>query len=154
MGNVQYLSVEGLKKLQDELQELKTVKRKELTERIEAAKALGDLSENSEYHEAMAALNLIELRIFEVEQTLKNYQLIEETGGRQERVGLGSTVTVKINNREREYMIVGSNEADPIQGKISNESPIGSALMNAGVGDQVEVKLPAGTAVYAVVAIK
>jgi len=156
MSNVNYLSPDGLAKLQEELDELKNVRRKELTERIEAAKALGDLSENAEYHEAKDALAMTEGRIYEVEQILKNYLIIEEGGGEKgsDRVQIGSTVKVRVNGKERTYTIVGSNEADPVNGKISNESPIGSALLNAKNGDKVEVRSPSGLVVYEVVEIQ
>ncbi|MFA6429080.1 MAG: transcription elongation factor GreA [Patescibacteria group bacterium] len=154
MSTVQYLSAEGLKKLQNELHELKTVRRAELTERIEAAKALGDLAENAEYHEAMDALQMVEARIYEVSEALKNYQLIEDTGGKQDVVRIGSTVQVKVNGKERTFTIVGSNEADPLVGKISNESPIGSALLGKQAGEQTEVRSPAGLVIYQVVAIQ
>jgi transcription elongation factor GreA len=152
--HVNYLSAEGLKKLQEELVELKTVKRREAAERIEVAKSLGDLSENAEYHEAHEAATMIEGRIFEIEEMLKNVQLFDEaksTGSTKVRVG--TTVTVEINGKERVFTIVGSNEADPLAGKISNESPIGQALLGSTVGQSVSVRTPVGENVYKIVRI-
>lgn len=154
MSAVHYVSAEGLKKLQDELSFLKTVRRKELTERIAAAEALGDISENAEYHEAKDALGLVESRIYEVGETLKNYTLIEPVERNAKTVRIGSTVRVRVQGKEKTFTIVGSSEADPLAGKISNESPIGSALLGAEVGSEVEVRLPSGLMVYEVVSIQ
>lgn len=150
--SAQYVSPEFLAKLNAELKDLKTVKRRELANRIEAAKSLGDLSENAEYHEAKDALGFVEGRILEIEDLLKNAVIVEqESGGSNVRVG--STVVVTVNGKEKTFTIVGSNEADPLTGKVSNESPIGHALLGAKVGDQVEVETPAGTTVYEVARI-
>ena len=156
MSTVNYLSPEGLANVQEELHELKSVRRKELTERIEAAKALGDLAENAEYHEAKDALAMTEGRIYELEEILKNYRIIEEGGGKEGAgsVRIGSTVDVRVQGKDRTFTIVGSNEADPMNGKISNESPIGSALLGAHAGDTVEVRSPSGLVVYEVVKIQ
>lgn len=152
MPQTQYVSAEYLQKLKDELHDLKTVKRRELANRIELAKALGDLSENAEYHEAKDALGFIEGRILEIEDLFKHAVVIEEeSGGTNVRVG--SKIKVRVNGKEREFEIVGSNEADPVSGKISNESPIGAALLGAHKGDSVEVKSPAGKTVYEVLEI-
>jgi transcription elongation factor GreA len=148
----QYVSPEFLTKLKDELKDLKTVKRRELAARIEAAKSLGDLSENAEYHEAKDALGFIEGRILEIEDLLKNAVVIEQESGAS-NVRVGSTVTVSINGKEKSFTIVGSNEADPLSGKVSNESPIGRALLGSKGGDQVEVETPGGTTVYEVLRI-
>lgn len=150
--SVQYVSAEFLAKLKEELQDLKTNKRRELAARIEAAKALGDLSENAEYHEAKDALGFVEGRILEIEDLLKNAIVIEqESGGSNVRIG--SSVVVSVNGKEKTLSIVGSNEADPLSGKISNESPIGGALIGAKAGDRVEIDTPAGTTVYEVLRI-
>lgn len=148
----QYVSPEFLEKLKAELKDLKTNKRRELAARIEEAKALGDLSENAEYHEAKDALGFVEGRIMEIEELLKEAVIVEsESGASNVRVGV--TVKVNVNGKPKEFKIVGSNEANPLEGKISNESPIGSALMGAKVGDKVSVSTPAGTSVYEVVEI-
>lgn len=152
MSQTQYVSAEYLQKLKDELHDLKTVKRRELADRIEAAKALGDLSENAEYHEAKDALGFIEGRILEIEDLFKHAVVVEEEkGGTNVRVG--SKIKVRVNDKEKTFEIVGSNEADPVAGKISNESPIGAALLGAHKGDSVEVKSPSGKTVYEVLEI-
>ncbi len=153
MGQVQYVSAEGLERLKQELRELKTVKRREAAGRIEVAKALGDLSENAEYHEAKDALALLENRIYEIEQILKDAQIIEDQAANTGVVHVGSTVIVEVRGQTRTFTIVGSNEADPATGKISNESPIGISLLGAKVGEVVDVKTPAGTAEYRITKI-
>lgn len=148
-----YLTKQGLANVQAELDELKNIKRPEATKRIEEAKALGDLSENAEYHDAKEALGMIEGRVFELEEVLKTYQLIDESGTDTKKVRIGSTVVVLVNGKEKTYTIVGSSEADPLAGKISNESPLGLALLNALVGGSVSVQTPAGPTVYKVLSI-
>ncbi len=153
MGQVQYVSAEGLERLKQELHELKTVKRREAAGRIEVAKALGDLSENAEYHEAKDALALLENRIYQIEQIVKDAQIIEDQTGNKGVVQVGSTVQVEVRGQTKTFTIVGSNEADPTMGKISNESPIGLALLGAKVGELVDVATPAGTIEYRIVRI-
>ncbi len=153
MSQIQYVSAEFLQKLKDELKDLKTVKRRELAARIETAKALGDLSENAEYHEAKDALGFVEGRILEIDDLLKNAVVIEHEAGDGSNVRVGSTVKIRVNGKEKTFEIVGSNEADPLSGKISNESPIGQALLGTRVGDEVSVKSPAGNTVYEVLTI-
>lgn len=148
----QYVSPEFLEKLKAELKDLKTNKRRELASRIEEAKALGDLSENAEYHEAKDALGFVEGRIMEIEEILKE-AVIVESGSGASNVRVGTTVKVSVNGKSKEFKIVGSNEANPLEGKISNESPIGSALMGAKAGDKVSVSTPAGSSVYEVLEI-
>lgn len=150
---VQYLSQEGLDKLKQELADLK-VRRKELANRMDEARAQGDLSENAEYHEAKDALGLCEGRIMEINEILKNYEVIDADGGAKDRVSIGSTIVVNVNGNKKTYTIVGSNESDPMAGRISNESPIGSALLGARIGEKVDVKTPAGTTVYEIVSIQ
>ncbi len=153
MPQAQYVSAEFLQKLKDELQDLKTNKRRELAARIEAAKALGDLSENAEYHEAKDELGFVEGRILEIEDLLKHAVVIEHEAEAGSNVRIGSKVKVRVNGKEKDFEIVGSNEADPLTGKISNESPIGQALLGAHAGDQVNVKTPTGATVYEVLEI-
>jgi transcription elongation factor GreA len=148
----QYVSPEFLEKLKEELKDLKTNKRREGANRIEEAKALGDLSENAEYHEAKDALGFVEGRIMEIESILKDMVIVEHEKGAS-NVRVGATVKVTVNGKPKSFQIVGSNEADPLAGKISNESPIGSALMGAKTGDKVSVDTPGGTTVYEVVEI-
>ncbi len=150
---VQYISAEGLEKVKQELQELKTTGRREAAAKIEVAKALGDLSENAEYHEAKEHLAFIEGRIAELDEIIKKAIIIEDTGS-TETVSVGSTVDVMVQGKQKTFTIAGSNEAAPADGKISNESPIGSALLGAKVGQAVEVRSPAGTTTYVVEAIR
>ncbi|MBI3627872.1 MAG: transcription elongation factor GreA [Candidatus Sungbacteria bacterium] len=145
----QYISSEGLEKLKHELQELKTAARKEIAERIEAAKALGDLSENAEYQEAKDAQSQNEARIAELEDLIREAVLISENH-RTDVVDIGSTVTVQSPKGEMKYTIVGSEEADPKEGRISNESPLGRAFLGKKKGEQVEVKAPIGIQTYTI----
>ena len=149
----EYLSPEGLEKLKKELDYLKTGKRQEIAERLEHAKSLGDLSENAEYHEAKEEQSLMENQIAELEETIRNAVLIKKdqhTG----KVEVGSTVRVKSDRGEETYTIVGSEEAKPSEGKISNESPLGKSFLGKKVGEKVEVRTPAGTAIYAILGIQ
>lgn len=148
----EYVSEEGLEKLKNELQELKTVKRQDIAARLEHAKTLGDLSENAEYQEAKEEQSLVESQIAELEDTIRNAVLIK--GHRTDQVTVGSTVRVRSDNGEESYTIVGSEEANPAQGKISNESPIGKAFLGHKVGESVEVKTPAGVTMYSIVDIR
>ncbi len=147
-----YVSNEGLENLKAELHNLKTVKRRELADRIESAKALGDLSENAEYHEAKENLAFVEGRIQQINDMLQNVSIIDPsvtTGV----IRIGSTFVAEANGKERTFKIVGSNEADPATGLISNESPLGDAFQGHSVGDKVEVQIPAGITIYTVVSI-
>jgi transcription elongation factor GreA len=148
------MSAEGIEKLKEELNTLKTVRRRELAKRIEEAKALGDLSENAEYHEAKDELGFIEGRILEIEDTLKNVAVIEHEKGEAGVVRVGSTVVTEANGKEKTYTIVGSNEADPISGKVSNESPIGDAFIGKRAGDEVTVETPGGRNYYKIKEVK
>ena len=141
--NEQIISQEGYDKLQAELTLLTTVRRKEIAERIERAKELGDLSENAEYSEAKDAQAMNEGRILELTNTLKNVTIVQRNGASNE-VAMGSRVTVKVNGNEKEYLIVSFNEADPINGKISNESPLGVAFLHHQKGEEVIVETPKG----------
>ena len=146
MAKQTVLTSEGLKKLEEELDELKSVKRREVAEKIKVALGYGDLSENSEYDEAKNEQGLIEARIAEIEATLKNVKIIDEDNLSTEHVQLGNTVTVK-DIEEDEILvlhIVGSKEVDVEKNKISDESPIGKALLGHREGDRVEVALPNG----------
>lgn len=149
----EYISEEGLEKLKQELQELKTTTRQEIAERLESSKALGDLSENAEYQEAKEAQSLNESRIAELEETLRNIVVIQKPTSISV-VQIGSTVTVLRNGVEERYMIVGTEEANPAGGRISNESPLGKAFLGKKVGETVMVKTPVGEAMYAVVRIE
>ncbi len=152
--STQYVSAERLDQLKKEMKELKTVKRHEVAERIEAAKALGDLSENAEYHEAKDAMAMLEGRIYEIGELLKNVRVIEEEAGVAGVARVGSTVAVEVGGKQRTFQIVGSDEADPPNGKISNVSPIGSASLGAKAGETVEVSSPAGTMSYRILEVR
>jgi len=147
-----YVTPEGLDKLKSELEYLKTVRRRELAQRIESAKSMGDLSENVEYQEAKDALAFVEGRIREIDDMLKNVSVIASSAG-GDTVRIGSTVEVEFSKKRKSYKIVSSNEANPMEGLISNESPLGSAFLGHGVGESVEVETPGGTMTYKVVSI-
>lgn len=142
------LTAEGLKKLEEELEFLQNVKRKEIAEKIKVARSYGDLSENSEYDDAKNEQAIMEARITTIESILKTAEIIDESNTSTENVHLTSVVTIEMvkTGRQAKYMIVGSgsNEANPREGKISDESPIGKAIMNKSVGDVVEVETPGG----------
>lgn len=144
------LTEEGLKKLENELDELKTVRRKEIAEKIKVALSYGDLSENSEYDDAKNEQAILEARIAEIDATLKNAKIIDSSSIGKEQVHVGSRVVVfdRSENEQCEYYIVGSNEADPLEGKISDESPVGKSLLGAKVGDVIEVETPIGIVEY------
>ncbi len=146
MAKQTVLTNEGLKKLEEELDELKGVKRREVAEKIKIALGYGDLSENSEYDEAKNEQGLIEARIAEIEATLKNVKIIDEDSLSTEHVQLGNTVTVKDIDEDETLVlyIVGSKEVDIEKNKISDESPIGRALMGHTKGEIVEVESPMG----------
>lgn len=141
------LTEEGLKKLQDELEYLKVTKRKEITEKIKEARGFGDLSENSEYDAAKDAQATMEQRVVEIENIIKNAKIISADEMPTDIVSITSKVKVYDCDleEEEEYIIVGATESDPISGKISDESPIGKALLGKKVGDTVEVETPGGT---------
>lgn len=146
---------EGLQKLKEELDYLKNVKRKEVAARIKEAISYGDLSENSEYDEAKNEQAFVEGRILELEEKVKNAKIISEKHGATKTVQLGTTVHLKnlskSKTEEEIYTIVGSTEADPFEGRISNESPVGSALLDKKKGDKVKAIVPAGTIEYKIV---
>ncbi len=149
----QIISQEGYNKLKDELNLLSTTRRKEIAERIERAKELGDLSENAEYSEAKDAQALNEGRVLELTNILKNVTVVanDSSGG---EVIMGSKVTVKSDGQEKQYTIVSFNEADPLNGKISNESPLGTAFLGKRKGESVEVETPRGLVKYKIVKIE
>ena len=149
------LTDDGLKKLQDELENLKTTGRKEIAEKIKIARGYGDLSENSEYDEAKNEQAKIEARIVEIEAMLKNVEIIADVKGSSKTVMLGSKVKILDVEFEEEatYRIVGSAEADPNEGLISDESPVGKALLGHKVGDTIFAEAPAGEIEFKILAI-
>jgi transcription elongation factor GreA len=156
-GSKKYvMTYEGVKKLEEELEYLKTVKRKEITEKIKVALSFGDLSENSEYDEAKNEQAFVEGRIAQLENMLKNAAIVDENEIPTDVVSIGSIVKLKDYefDEEVEYIIVGSAEADPINNKISNESPVGRGLIGKKVGDVVEIQVPNGVSKYEVLGIR
>jgi transcription elongation factor GreA len=158
-GDQTLVTKEGLKRLKDELEELKTVRRAEVAQRLKEAISYGDLSENSEYEEAKNYQAFVEGRIIELEQKIKNAKIITDKKStvKQKEVDIGSTVRVlnktEHSDEEEQYTIVGSTEADPLEHKISNESPLGKSLLGSKKGDVLEVHAPAGVVKYEIVHI-
>ena len=150
------LTYAGLKSLEDELENLKVVKRKEVAAKIKEAREQGDLSENAEYDAAKDEQRDIEARIDELEQILKNAEVVVEDEVDSDKINIGCTVAVYDEefDEEIEFKIVGSTEANSLQGKISNESPVGKALIGAHTGDVVEVEMPSGIMKYKVLEIQ
>lgn len=150
-----FLTLEGLRKLENDLDKLKTVNRREVAERIKEALAFGDISENSEYDQAKNEQAQLEERIAKLEMSLRNASLIDESEISTDEVTIGSKVLVKDleYDEEMEYAIVGSAEADPYEGRISNESPLGRALLGKEKADVVEVDAPDGVIEYQVIDI-
>ena len=141
-NNEFHLTAEGLQALKDELRELTTVKRAEIAERLKEAKADGDLSENAMFDAARDDQGFMEGRIAEIEHVLKHAKIIK--AGKGDKVALGSTVHVELENGNQKYIIVGSTEANPDEGKISDVSPIGRALIGHKSGEEVEIEVPSG----------
>lgn len=150
------LTPEGLKKLEEELEHLKSVKRREVAERIKVAIGYGDISENSEYDDAKNEQAFVEGRIITLEKMLRNARIINNDDVDLNAVSIGSIVTLKDMEfgDTVEYTIVGTAESDPFQNKISNESPVGKAILGKQKGSVVEVSVPAGTIQYEIIDIK
>ncbi len=147
------LTTEGFEKLKTELDELKKTKRPLAVDRLQKARAMGDLSENSEYVAAKEELAFIEGRIQEIEEILKNVEVIKNQIS-NEKVSLGKEVIVQINGMQENFKLVGDYEADPMAHKISSTSPIGQALMGKKVGESVEISIPAGKCTYKILNIR
>ena len=150
------LTYAGLKKLEDELNDLKVNKRKEVAQKIKEAREQGDLSENAEYDAAMDEQRDIEKRIEEIDTILKNAEVVDEDEVELDRINIGCKVRILDveYNEELEYKIVGSTEANSLKGKISNESPVGKALIGSKEGDTISVETPAGVFQYKVLEIQ
>jgi len=150
------MTYEGVKKLEEELEYLKTIKRVDIKEKIKVARSFGDLSENAEYDEAKNEQAFVEGRIAQLENMLKNATVVDESEIPRDKVSVGSIVKVKDYefDEEMELSIVGSAEADPMENKISNESPVGNALIGKKVGDIVEVPVPDGVNKYEILGIR
>ena len=150
------LTRDGLTKLEEELDELKTVHRREVNERIRQAKEFGDISENAEYEDAKQEQAFVEGRILKLEAMIRNARIIQETEGLGDEVHLGSTVKIKnmTSGLDLDYTIVGSTESDPLNAKISNESPIGQALIGAKPGQTVSATTPSGEIQLKIISIR
>jgi len=148
MDNIQYLTRETLLKLELELNNIKDNLIPELAKKIDDAKQLGDLSENAEYHQAKDDMAWAQTRIKEIEEILENVEVIDKKKSTMEVVTLGSVVEIEVNGKKKEYQIVGQQEADPLNGKISNESPIGRALIGAKLKEEIKVLTPSGEQIY------
>ncbi len=149
---IKYFTAEGLKKLKEELEYLETVKRKEISERIKYAAAFGDLSENAAYDEAKDAQGFVEGRIIELKEIISQAKVVskKENG----RVQVGSTVLVGSNGEENKFKIVAPEEVDIMAGKISYQSPLGSALLNKEKSDKIKVKTPEGDKIYKIIKVE
>jgi transcription elongation factor GreA len=152
-NRTQYISEDGLAKLRAELEQLINVRRQEIAQRIHDAKEHGDLAENAEYEDAKNEQAFVEGQIQRLEALIKNATLIDGNHG-TDHVQVGSTVRVEGSDGREEFTIVGSTEANPREGKISNESPVGHALLGKHKGDKVVVHVPAGDFTYTIVDIK
>jgi len=149
-----YLTPEGLEKLKKELEYLKTVKRREIAERLEKAIAYGDLTENAEYHETKEAQGFLEGRILELEDLIQNAVMVSSAEKKKGLAQIGSTILVKAGSAKEVFKIVGAEEADPLEGKISIDSPLGKALIDKTKGAIIEVSTPEGKLRYKVLKIE
>lgn len=151
----QIITQEGYNKLSSELEHLTKVKRREIANRIEKAKELGDLSENAEYHEAKDSQAFNEGRVAEIGNILKNVTIVEENKGSGGKIGMGSEIEAqnKQTGETKTFKMVSFNEADPIDGKISNESPLGTAFLDKKKGDEVIVETPKGEIKYKILKV-
>ena len=147
-----YISSQGIEDLKKELDKRKGA-RKDISEKISAAKELGDISENFEYHEAKEQQAMNEMRIAELDEIVKDFVIVDETTGSQ-RIELGVSFDVEVGKETKLFQIVGSTEASPMSGKISNESPIGQAFLGRKAGETVKVKVPSGSVTYKILSIR
>ena len=149
----QFITRDKKAALEIEYKDIKAHRIPELADKIDDAKQLGDLSENAEYHSAREDMAWAKTRLIEIQQILDNAELIDETSGSDGIVSVGSTVIVDKSGTTREFQIVGAQEADPIAGKISNESPMGVAFLGKKSGDNVDVTTPAGVQTYTIISV-
>ena len=150
---IHYLTPQSLTNLKKELEELSDKKIPEIAKRIDDAKQQGDLSENAEYHQAREDMSWAQGRLIELEKIIQNSKVIDKPSSKNS-VTVGSTVVIKVSGKNKEYTIVGPQEANPLKGYISNESPLGEALIGHEQGDKVHVDTPAGKQTYEIVEIK
>ncbi len=148
-----YLTKKGFEDLKKEYDEVLNKRRPEVVERLSAAREMGDLSENAEYTAAREELAFIDGRIEELEELIKQAELISDGNHTTQSVGLGSQVVIKIGAKQETFTVVGEWEADPTEKKISHESPLGKALLGKNVGTEIEVEAPAGKMLYKIVSI-
>jgi len=148
----QYMTQDKLEELKEEFENLKLIKLPKIAKRIDEARQMGDLSENAEYHQAREDMAWAQSRMKEIQAILDNAEVITTGGGGT--IELGSFIAVKVKGEKREYTIVGAQEADPTTGRISNESPLGSAFLGRKKGDRVVVELPAGEQEYKIVEVR
>ena len=146
----QYLSQEKFEELTAELEEIKKTKMPETAVRIDEARQMGDLSENAEYHAAREQMGWLNGRVLQIQAILDNAEIVAQSSSADGTVGLGTTIDVEVNGNDRTYTIVGAQEADPLNGKISNESPLGEAFLGKKAGDSVDVEVPAGVQTYTI----
>ena len=155
---MKYISLEGLEKLKDELKERQTINRKEIAQRLDEAKSLGDLSENAEYSAAKESQSFNEGRIIELDNIIKESTILRPVRKGQKIVKIGGMIEVKMMDNgpssKQVFMIVGSQEADPAQGRISNESPLGKSFLNKEINDIIEIETPKGRVKYKITEIK
>ena len=135
------------------MKELKEVKSPKLRKRIDEARQMGDLAENAEYHSAREELAWVQSHVSQINVILDNAEIISDTGAKGV-INIGSSIVVKVNGKEKEFTIVGAQEANPLEDKISNESPLGSAFLGKTKGDKIEIEVPAGVQEYKIVKIK
>ena len=152
MSDTQYMSQDKKEQLEAESKELKEIKSPQLRKRIDEARQMGDLSENAEYHAAREELAWVQSRTKEIQSILDNAEIISDSHD-IESINIGSTIMIKVGGKEKEYTIVGAQEANPLQGKISNESPLGSSFLGKKKGDEVEIEVPSGLQTYKITKI-
>jgi transcription elongation factor GreA len=150
----QYLSQDKYTALEQELRELKEHKIPAIAKRIDDAKQMGDLSENAEYHSAREDMSWAQTRLMEVQRILDNSELISKSAQHFGTIGIGSTIVVNTNGVKKEFTIVGPQEASPLTGKISNESPLGSAFLGKKIGDKVSIDVPAGKQEFQILEVR
>jgi transcription elongation factor GreA len=157
--NQELVTPEGLEKLQQELSYLTEVRRKEVADRIRQARDFGDITENSEYDDAKTEQGLLERRISEIQRRIRNAKVVDPSGADTDAVDLGTRVTLRVigtrdKKNERTFEIVGANESDPTNGKLSHASPVGRAVLNRRVGEKVTVSTPRGSTEYEIVNVE
>lgn len=155
MAEKKQMSREGYEKLEQELAYLVTVRRAEVAQKLKEARSFGDLSENAEYDEAKNEQGILEAQIAEMENTLANAEVVDDEDISTNEVGIGSTIEIKRTDRDKveKFKIVGTTEADPLEGKISDDSPIGKAAMKKKVGDKFTVEAPVGELEFEILSI-